>query len=123
MTEYIDHTNAGAKVDIDDEAKAQWMLDNGYISKVTPSKAKDAGDRGVYVTSPPADQDPTLAENREKPAEPKPHVANGDDEGQSGETVHGRNMGLDAEPVADSGPKVEVKTGKANKGVAKVADA
>lgn len=126
MTTYIDHTNAGAEVEIDDAAKAKWLLDNGYISPKTPSKAKDADQRGVYATSPPADEDPTLAENREAPTpvdKIKPHLANDGDEGQTGETVHGKNMGLDAEPVADGGPDVKVKTGKTPAKQAKVSDA
>jgi hypothetical protein len=113
MTTYIDHTNAGAEVEITDEAKAKWMLDNGYISPKTASKAKDADQRGVYVTSPPADKDITLAENREQPTPPskiEPHVAN-DVEPEGTEIVHGKNMGLDAEPVAPTGPEVEIKVG------------
>lgn len=126
MTTYIDHTNAGAEVEIDDAAKAKWLLDNGYISPKTPSKAKDADTRGIYATSPPADQDITLAENRERPSSPdkiKPHVAN-DDGATGGETVHGKNMGLDADLVSpDTAPTVKINTGKTPASKPKVADA
>lgn len=114
MTTYVDHTNAGADVVIDDEAKANWLLSQGYISKKTASKAKDADQRGIYVTSPPADQDPTLAENRERPVpvnKIEPHVAN-DAEPEGTEVAHGKNMGLDAEQVAPTGPEVEIKVAK-----------
>lgn len=117
MTTYIDHTNAGVEVEITDEAKAKWMLDNGYISPKTASKAKDADQRGIYVTSPPADKDITLAENREQPtpaSKIEPHVAN-DAEPEATEVAHGKNMGLDAEPVAPTGPDVEIKVESATK--------
>ena len=109
MTTYVDHTNAGSDVEIEDAAKAKFLLENGYISRKGKPSEKDA-ERGLYATSVPADSDPTLAENREKPVPVNKipaHVANEGDEAQ-GETVHGKNMGLDAEPVAATGPKVKV---------------
>jgi len=114
MTTYVDHTNAGKDVEITDDTKAKWLLDQGYISRKTASKAKDADERGRYATSPPASDDPTLAENRERPTPPekiKPHVANSDDTGTSGETTHGKDMGLDAD-VRPGAPKVKVTTTK-----------
>lgn len=114
MTTYVDHTNAGADVEIEDEAKAKFLLENGYISPKTKSKAKDADQRGLYATSVPAAADPTLAENREAPVpvnKIEPHVAN-DAEPEGTEVAHGKNMGLGAEPVAPTGPEVEVKADK-----------
>ena len=108
--DYIDHTNAGQTVTIDDPARAAWLLAEGYISE--PDGSPD-DERGIYQTSEPASGDITLAENREKPVPPskiEPHLANEGDEGDQGETVHGTHMGLDKEPAAGA-PDVEVKTG------------
>ena len=115
MTTYVDHTNGGVDVDITDETKAKWLLDQGYISPKTKSKAKDADVRGIYATSPAAKDDPTLAENREAPVpvdKLEPHLANGGDEGDSGETVHGKDMGLGVEPKGGQVPDVKVTTHK-----------
>ena len=50
---------SGETVDVENDY-AKWLVANGYAST-----SKDAD--GVRATSVPADQDPTLAENREEP--------------------------------------------------------
>lgn len=110
---YLDATNGGAEVDLDaNDARTKWLVAEGYLVK--PSEKDE--ERGVYQTSEPAKGDPTLAENRERPVpvdKLKPHVAN-DAEPAAAETVHGKNMGLEAEPVGnvDQAPKVKVTTHK-----------
>lgn len=113
-TTYLDATNGNAEVSLKDDAKTKWLLDNGYLTLPKPGKKDE--DRGLTATSPPASADPTLAENREKPTPVdkfEPHLANGDDDpSENAETVHGRHMGLDAEPVGNPGPDVKVTTHK-----------
>ena len=107
--EYIDHSNGGAVVDIDED-RAPWLLSQGYISEVKTPKDADE-ERGRYATSPPADEDPTLAQNREKPvgvADMEPHLANDGDEGDTGETILGNDRGLDAE-VRPGAPEAQFK--------------
>lgn len=113
MTVYTDNTNAGVDIDLEPDApKTKWLLEQGYIGVKKPTKAQV--DRGRNATSVPASEDPTLAINREKPVgvnEIEPHVANdGDVEGT--EVVHGKNMGLEAEQVAPTGPDAKVRTHK-----------
>ena len=115
-TTYLDATNGNAEVELDpSDAKTKWLLSEGYLTIVKPKKADE--DRGRDMTSVPAQFDPTLAVNREKPTpvnDIPPHVANGDDEGDEGETTHGANMGLDADPVGntDQAPDVKITTHK-----------
>jgi hypothetical protein len=110
MAKYTDNTNGGVEVDRDPaDPTTKWLLEQGYLGKVKTSD-KD-GNRGLVATSTPAKDDPTLAANREKPTpvdKIKPHLANGDDTGDTGETVHGKHMGLDAE-VTSTAPTVKVK--------------
>lgn len=115
MTVYTDNTNAGVDIDLDPDApKTKWLLENGYLGVKKPTKSQE--DRGREATSVPAAQDPTLAVNREKPvgiSEIPPHVANADvDQNAAAETVHGKNMGLEADQVAPTGPKAKVTTHK-----------
>ena len=106
---YLDATNAGAEIDLDAaDPKTKWLVAEGYLVK--PGEKDE--ERGIYQTSEPAKGDPTLAENREKPGAPKEHLSNLGDEGDSGETTHGKNMGLDAEPVGAPGPKVKITAHK-----------
>jgi hypothetical protein len=114
MTIYTDNTNGGVDIDLDaDAAKTKWLLEQGYIGKKRTGKKDE--ERGRDATSVPAAEDPTLAVNRESPVpigSIEPHLANGDDEGDTGETTHGKNMGLEAEAVAETGPDVKVRTHK-----------
>lgn len=113
MTIYTDNTNAGVDIDLDPDApKTKWLLENGYLGVKKPTKSHE--DRGRTATSVPAAEDPTLAINREKPVgvnEIEPHVAN-DDEPAPVEVVHGKNMGLEADQVAPTGPDAKVRTHK-----------
>ncbi len=67
--------NPGDTVDLTAE-DAEWYLQNGYVSKVRGTEDELFG---KLATSSDAKSDPTLAENREKPAPSTPHIANGDD--------------------------------------------
>jgi hypothetical protein len=113
MTLYTDNANGGVDIDLDPaDGKTKWLLENGYLGIKSPKKADE--DRGRYATSAAAKDDPTLAANREAPvpvAKLKPHVAN-DDQDTSGETVLGRDRGLDADLVGnvDQAPKAKFKS-------------
>jgi hypothetical protein len=109
MATYTDNSNGGVDVTVDDAAKAEWLLNEGYVGKKRTTEKDE--ERGIYAVSAPAKNDPTLAENREKPTgvnEQKPHVANDGTEGET-ETVLGKDRGLDAKPVGntDQAPKVK----------------
>ena len=63
----------------------------------------------------PASDDPTLAENREKPVpvdKIKPHLANENPEAAEGETTLGKSMGLDAKVDKATAPAVKVTSHK-----------
>ena len=66
--------DVGETVDLPSD-EAQWYLQNGYVSRV---RGTEDDDFGKLATSSDAKDDPTLAENREKPEPPKPHLANVD---------------------------------------------
>lgn len=115
MTVYTDNTNGGVDIDLNpDDAKTKWLLEQGYLGVKKPTKGQE--DRGRTATSVPASQDPTLAINREDPVpvdKIKAHVANeGVDQNEGAETVHGSNMGLEADQVGAPGPAVKVTTHK-----------
>ena len=114
MTTYLDATNGNKEIELDSTAeKTKWLLAMGYLSIKKPLKRDE--DRGREATSVPAKEDPTLAANREAPvpvSQIEPHLANEDADVEGGETTHGKNMGLDAEPVNATGPKVEIKGSK-----------
>jgi hypothetical protein len=114
MTLYTDNSNGGVDIDLDPaDGKTKWLLENGYLGIKSPKKADE--DRGRYATSEPAKNDPTLAANREAPVpndKLKPHVANGGDEDQQGETTLGKDRGLEAPLVGnlDQAPKAKFKS-------------
>lgn len=67
--------------------RGAWYVENGYAHA---DGAKQPDDFGHLATSVPAKQDPTLAENREVPGDPEPHVANATPE-PDGNVVGGAN--------------------------------
>jgi hypothetical protein len=111
MTIYTDNTNGGVDIDLNpDDKQTKWLLAEGYVGLKKPTKKDE--DRGRYMTSPPASDDPTLAINRESPTpvdKLKPHIANDDVDTDAGVTTLGANAGLEAKPVGnvDQAPKVK----------------
>jgi hypothetical protein len=115
MAVYTDHTNGGVDIDLDpNDSQTKWLLAEGYLGLKKPGKKDE--DRGRYITSPPASDDPTLAINRESPtpvSKLKPHVANdGEPDADAGTTTLGANAGLEAKPVGnvDQAPNVKFKS-------------
>ena len=109
MAKYTDNANGGADIELDAaDPKTKWLLEQGYIGK--PKTTEKDDERGKYATSVPAKEDPTLAINREEPrklAGAKGFLSNDGVEPEGGETVLGKDRGLDAK-VSDTAPKVKV---------------
>lgn len=67
--------NPEDKFDLSADDGLEWYVQNGYVSRV---RGTEDDDFGLLATSSKADVDPTLAENREAPGKPEPHLSNVD---------------------------------------------
>jgi hypothetical protein len=109
MAKYTDNANGGAEIELDaTDPRTKFLIEEGYVGK--PKVTEKDDERGKYATSVAAKDDPRLAINREDPTpvnKQRGHIANADIGPEGGETILGKDRGLDAK-VTDTAPKVKV---------------
>jgi hypothetical protein len=81
LTQPVQGHGVGEIIEVDGE-RAEWLVRQGYASMTTPFGNMRKGQDRITETDVTSDKDPTLAANREEPADPEPHIANADSQHQ-----------------------------------------